>query len=487
MKALIQKPNTLTIMILTLLLSTTSLLSQNSVTVSSSSYNFFSKSKNSVNIKNSNGNFNIKHEGEITLSDDNKEIISISNGGFIDIRKSSFGSSRRIRIESDSYGKLTKTYYTGMFSEKDYNPEGKAWLAEILSSITRSTTIAAASKVKNIYKKGKSDGVLSEIEQIDSDYVKAKYFELLLEYKMDSDNIVKVIVAVGNQIDSNYYLESILSSRLSTFTINDITTSAYINAIGNMDSSHYISEILKKTVDNSNITDIQMRSFLDICGNIDSDHYVKEILSQVIRKRTMSTANLDKIISVSVNIDSDHYLTELMHKVIDKDKLTEQNIIKIINLSTDIDSNHYKTKVLEDIIASNKLSDSTYDIFIDAISDMDSGHYVSEIVISMLRKSSNKLSYLEKLLNTVVRNMSSDNYTSNIYKAISRKDLSENQLILLLNNMSYIGSEYYLSNSLISISKKVKNSSEKVKSKYRNIVKNIDSSTYYKKAMTAID
>ena len=105
-----------------------------------------------ITIKNGNKDFRIEYEGDITISDDDKEIVSISRNGYIEIRKTRFGKRRRLFIESEG-GKLIHRYYIGS-REVDFNPDGKNWLAEILPDIVRSTTIAAESRVDRFYKKG---------------------------------------------------------------------------------------------------------------------------------------------------------------------------------------------------------------------------------------------------------------------------------------------------------------------------------------------
>ena len=94
--------------------------SNSSYTVNSSVRN----GKSKIRVKSKGNEFNIEYEGEFTLSDDDKDIVAVSNGGFIEIKKSSFGNRRRIVIESDSNGKLIKRYYVGG-SQKNYNPDGK--------------------------------------------------------------------------------------------------------------------------------------------------------------------------------------------------------------------------------------------------------------------------------------------------------------------------------------------------------------------------
>ena len=117
-----------------------------------------------IRVKNDSQDFNIEYEGDITISDDDRDIVAISRGGFIEIKKSRFGKRRRLVIESEG-GKLIRKFFIG-WSEKPYDPDGKNWLADILPDIVRSTTIGAQSRVDRFYKRGGANAVMSEIGKI---------------------------------------------------------------------------------------------------------------------------------------------------------------------------------------------------------------------------------------------------------------------------------------------------------------------------------
>ena len=70
-------------------------LAQNSVIVNTDS------GKREVSIRNVRNDFKIEYEGEILLSDDGTDIKNISSGGFLEIKKSSFGRSHKNVIEKE--------------------------------------------------------------------------------------------------------------------------------------------------------------------------------------------------------------------------------------------------------------------------------------------------------------------------------------------------------------------------------------------------
>ncbi len=408
--------------------------------------------KSTIHFSDNGKDFQIEYEGDITVSNDDTDITSITDGGYLEIEKKSFGSRRRIVIEADRNGNLTKRYYVGR-SEKDFNPEGKQWLAEILPEIVRSTRIAAESRVKRFYERGGSRAVLNEIGEITADYVKTTYFKLLLDYNLSASELNSVIKTAGQEIKSDHYLAGILESNQKAFLANQQSTDAYIEATKTLKSDHYVTRVLKKVIKDKNITDSQMESLMEISKSIESDHYVTQILTEIMDSR----------------------------------QLNSRNIAKVISLSKDIKSDHYKTRVLKKAINEKGLSKNAYDAIFGTLKDVKSDHYITEVIVTLFNKDYDG-SNLNELLSLMNENIRSGHYASSIYKKIAdKRSLSEDQLIDVLKSMSNINSGHYLSEALMAFSSQVKRSSSKVKDAYRNTANSIRSETYYGRAMKAIN
>jgi hypothetical protein len=87
----------------------------------------------------------------------------------------------------------------------------------------------------------------------------------------------------------------------------------------------------------------------------------------------------------------------------------------------------------------------------------------------------------------VAGNLNSSTYASDVLRSAARKDLSENQLKGIITASTGIKSDHYLSEVLISLSSQVRSATSDVKELYRKAAKNINSDTYYGRAVKAID
>lgn len=416
-------------------------------------YSSHSNGKSEIRISNNGKDFKIEYEGDLTLSNDDTDIVAISDGGFIEITKSSFGSKRRILIESDRNGNLIKKYYVGR-KEKDFNSEGREWLKDVLPEVVRTTTIAAESRVNRFFAKGGASAVLNEVSNMDSDYVQSAYLKLLLDKNLNSSELVSVIETAGKRISSDHYLSEILKSNQGAFLANSQTIDAYIDA----------------------------------CKSLNSDHYATSVLKQVIRDKSITDDQMAKLLDISKNINSDHYMTTVLTQMMDSRNLNSQNVSKIIDLSKSINSDHYKTQVLKKVIRENDMPSDAFDAFIRTLSDVNSDHYATEVIKELLESNIDASpSGLSDLLSLVNNNVSSDHYATVIYKKLAKRNLSEDQLVTALNSATSISSDHYMSQVLLAFATKVNRSSDRVKSAYRSAAKSINSDTYYGKVAKAVD
>jgi hypothetical protein len=197
---------------------------------------------------------------------------------------------------------------------------------------------------------------------------------------------------------------------------------------------------------------------------------------------------MESLLEISKDVKSDHYMTQILTEVMDNRELNSQNISRIIDLSKSIQSDHYKTQVLKKVINDKGLPNSAYDAFLGTLGDIKSDHYISEVIRELLdKKLDASASSLTKLLDIVKNSIQSDHYASTIYKKMGDHDLTEDQLIAVLNSLSNIQSDHYMTQALSSFADKVRRSSERVKAAYRTAAKSIGSDTYYGRAIKAID
>ena len=183
----------------------------------------------------------VNHEGKITLSDDDKDIVAISDYGFFRFKV----NRREVLIKAESGGQLSRTFYV-RGRKKPYEPEGRAWLARELPKLVRRGGFGAESRVARFFKKGGTNAVLAEIQNIESDYGQQKYFNYLLQnHPVKDSELTGVVQGIDNTIKSDYYKGKILRKNQHKFLKNNATAGAYITAVTSIKSDYEKSKALR--------------------------------------------------------------------------------------------------------------------------------------------------------------------------------------------------------------------------------------------------
>jgi F0F1-type ATP synthase delta subunit len=457
------------------------------ISASSESNVLIDNNKSTFRYSSSNGlsDFNIEMRGKIEVTEDDKDIKSMSDDGYLEINKTVFGSKRTIVIESMGGGKLKKEYYESR-TKKDWEPNGKAWLEEILPDIVRNTTIGAESRVARFFKKGGTTAVLEEIEKIDSDHSKTHYANLLMKQAVPASEYAKVISTVAGKLESDHYLSEFLKNNLGKFMQNKEATTAVFNATRNLESDHYKTVVIKEALRNQIASVDNVKIILQAAGKMDSDHYITEVLTTLLSQNNLSEPVLTELISTTNTIESDHYKTVVLTKALDKQGLTASSHQKVIESIKDIESDHYLTEVIKHLLQ-NKLSNDMLTLVLDLTGSIESDHYKTEVLSTLLNRQELKDDQFDTLIEACGR-IDSDHYKATVLKQTFRTpNMSDAKLLTIINGTKSIGSDHYLSEVLLSAAPRVRNGSQALKDAYRQAAKSIDSETYYGKALREIE
>ena len=428
--------------------------------------------------------FNIELRGKVELTDDDQDIKSISDDGYLEINKTVFGSKRSIIIQANGAGQIKKEYYEGR-SKMDWEPNGKAWLREILPEVVRSSTIGARSRVDRFFSKGGTPAVLSEIEKLKSDHVKAHYAGLLMDRPVQAKDYAVIIQAVSENIDSDHYMAEFLGKNVGGFIQNDAAASALFSATKELESDHYKTQVILSALKGTLAPAKNVKIILQAAADMESDHYITEVLTSLLKQDNLDDQTLTQVINTTKSIESDHYRTVVLTKAMGKAGLSNNSHQQIIASVKDIESDHYITQVLSDLMR-NKLSDEVLTEALDILPSIESDHYRTEVLKMILAKQTLHEDQFEKVLEASGE-MGSDHYKSNLLQEALSKAISANLVRLVLKTAREIESDHYKTEVFLAAAPKIKAGSQELKDLYRASAKDISSEMYYGRVLRAIE
>jgi F0F1-type ATP synthase delta subunit len=451
----------------------------------------FSSSRDKKSFRWSNNNilqdFNVEYRGDIELTDDDKDVKSISPGGYLEISKTTFGNRREIIIR-ESGGQLVREYYEGR-SKVPFDPNGKAWLADILPDLVRSTGIAARSRVNRFYKKAGVNGVMDEIEIISSDYVKQIYAKELYQLPLTNAELASTIIDLSRQVSSDYYLAQIMTSHASKFMKSENTSAAYMQASKNIGSDYYNAQVLTKALEDSKLSASVLKSLLESASGMGSDYYMATVLQKAIAEQEMNSSNLSLVVNATENMSSDSYRSTVLKEALKHPSITSDSFASLMRSIGDMSSDYYISTVLKDLLDnhSGDLEQQFLNQIIQTTEDMSSDHYKSLILTQVVTEFDLSDSEFKAIGESVMR-MSSDYYVSTVLvKAANKENLSSNSMIAIIKASEQIASDHYKTEVLKKIAPKVKKDDQRAKDAFKQAVKSIRSDHYYGQLMRYLD
>lgn len=436
--------------------------------------------------KTSNGfdNFNVEYRGKIEISEDDKDIKSMSGDGYLEISKTVFGSKRSIVLEGQGNGTIKREYYEGR-KETPWNPNGKAWLAEILPEVVRTTTLCAESRVSRFFRQGGTNAVVNEMGRIESDYVRAAYANLLMKQPVQQKEYVAIINKVAEKTDSDHYLTEFLKNHTDKFLKNTDATTALFSATRRMDSDHYKTVVIKEALRAQTASPENLKIILQAASQMDSDHYITEVLNSLLKQDNLTDAIIAEIINTTQSIESDHYKTEVLTGAMDKPGISQASYARVVEAVKTIESDHYITQVLKNLLE-KKLTDQSLTTLLTVLPSIGSDHYKTELFITLFKNQNFKDEQFDKLMLSFDR-MDSDHYKSLVLKQALTNAVTDAKLIKILQMTSHIDSDHYVTEVLSTAAPQVKAANDAVRNAYRAAAKRISSETYYGRAIRAVE
>lgn len=448
---------------------------------------YSSNNDSRVKFRHSNGmtNFNVESRGKFELTDDDRDIKSMSSDGYLEITKTVFGSKRSVII-SPQAGKMKYEYFEGR-TQVAFEPDGRKWLSEILPELVRSTTIGAESRVNRFYRLNGTKGVLDEISKIESDYVKAHYANLLMDLPVPSKDYSTIANVITDQIESDHYRTEFYKKNMSKLLSTKESTDALFNATKKLESDHYKTEVIKASLRNGPASLDGVKIILQASATMESDHYKTEVLSALLKQSNLDDAVITEIISGTSNIESDYYRSVVLNRSLDRPGLSSTAYNRALESIRNIESDHYKTEVLSRIIKNNLTSENQV-MVVNAASSIKSDHYATTVANQLVQKQNLSDEAFQKLLETIGTH-DSDYYVSTfLQSALERQNISKQNLVAILKATGHIESDHYVTEVLTDAAPRIKALNDpSLKDAYRQAAKNIESETYYGRAMKAID
>jgi hypothetical protein len=293
----------------------------------------------------------LNYDGDITLSEDFKDIKSISPNGYLRYVRSVNDETKRIEITSDANGKLTRKYSENGKTVA-YEPAGRQWLQQVMPDLMATTGIGAEQLVKDIYKKSGAKGVLAETQKISSEYGKARIVNYLLQQPgLKPAEVQLALQHIAENVSSDYELRKALDQVAAASLNNKEVTDAYLQVTGKINSDYERRKALMHLLETPNLSNASMAKALEQTGKINSDYEKAKVLQQLSAKPDFIKNNYKPAFEVIDKISSDYEKSKTIDHIVKAHKLSQAQYKELLPVVARINSDYEKGKVLRSIAA----------------------------------------------------------------------------------------------------------------------------------------
>jgi len=402
---------------------------------------------NSIMISSGDDNLSINYSGEIKFNDDETAIKSISHNGYLRYIR----NDRKLLAENDSQGEIKYELYDNGKKINLNDQEGKLFLADAIKDMI-GVGFDAKGRLDRLYKKGGSQAVLNEVENLKMDYVKSMYLEYL--FSVDSirqNEMTEIAKKIGSKLGSDYDKGRLLTKFPAEYLKDSSTAYAWFQSVKSIGADYEKSNALIY-ITRQALTKEQFIQAIDISNSIGSDYEKAKVLKELIFKTSFPEEGFDRTLDAVSYIGSDYEKANLLKALIEKEKPSEKQFDKLLDLTEHIGSDYDKTNLIRELIAIGIPTGASFD----------------------------------KLLSAVVHT-GSEFDRANLIKEITRKNItSDDQWISIINATSEISSDVDKSNLLIMMAPNMPKS-DPVKTVYLKVAKTINSESDLGRVVRAVE
>jgi hypothetical protein len=362
----------------------------------------------SMNFRVDDGNYSlrVKGDGDVDLEPDGSGVAAIDRGGSFDLSMRRNGLDRRVLFTSPD-GTIERQFFVEG-DEQPWGPEAERFVAEVMPIVLRETAINADERVAWLIDNRGHDGLLDEIELIQSDFAQRVYtvqfaqtaeiaaadFERLMTMTgdhMSSDFDVRTtlievfdaqkptgpsfvaLLEAGETISSDFDTRMVLEHVNTNMPRTPEATTAYIDLVRTISSDFDMRLALLPLLTRADSDEDLVARALDVAGTeISSDFDLRTVLAEaagrVGQSDTLARAYTTAAGSISSDFDQRLALTALA----DNAELTPAGWQLLLESARDISSDFDAATLLTELVPHLPRDEAVIEAYRETLDTIDS-------------------------------------------------------------------------------------------------------------------
>lgn len=389
--------------------------------------------------------------GEVTFTDDEADIASLSAGGDLEIEETRGRSSRRLVVEAGSGGALERTWYVDR-REQPFDAAARAWLGDIILVLFRRAGLQATERAERILARHGVEGLLEEIEQIPSDYTAGRYYAVLLSQPdLDPETVRRVVRQAAREIDSDYELARILITVAESQPLDESVQAAYVEAAGSIDSDYEQKRVLATILDREGLSPEVAQAMLRSATQISSDYELASLLVGLVESGKLDDGVTEDFFRAVATIDSDYEQRRVIDAALKQGWRDQRFLDQALQAAREIGSDYELAQLLIDVADLYPLERQIPAAYLAAAGSIDSDYELSRVLTKLVERGELSSASLAAALELALA-ISSDHELSGLLRRIARDyDLDEATRPAYFRAVGTLDSDFELAHVLASL------------------------------------
>jgi hypothetical protein len=322
----------------------------------------------------------VRLHGTVAFTDDLTDVQSMSDGGTLTLRDWTTMVPHTVKISS-SNGTLTRAYFVaGM--KRPWDAEAKTFLATQLPILIRQSGLGAESRVKSIFAKKGTSGVLDEIDLLGGDYARRLYMVALIDVaRLDSTTVQPLLQRAGRLMRSDYDRRQVLEHVAATVALDQKGAAAYVRAMDSM-TSDYDQRMALSALTTRHAAAVDGDTLLPALRHINSSYDKRMVLEDLLARGTMGTDAKRAVLTAVAGKCSDYDRRQVLTAYLARFGVEAAVREPFFEAVHSIASNYDRREVLTDLAKKGSSAREIQNAVFEAVAQMTSDYDRAEVLLA---------------------------------------------------------------------------------------------------------
>ena len=326
----------------------------------------------------------IMTHGEIELNADVTDVETLGEGAYLRLHAADDGTMQSVEISRRADGSIVRRYRVAGV-EKPWDDRARAFFAEKLLQVVRSSGLGAPSRVRRLLAAGGAPAVLREVDALEADYARRVYLTLLMESSaFDSSSLLPVLTKIKDRIQSDYDRRVALTMAAERLPMNTAAADVYVQTVGLMSSDYDRRVALGAFVQKNQLTPELAQTIARSAANLGSDYDRRSVLQMALA--AMSGGPSPAFFQAVDRMSSDYDRRVILEEVLRRPNLSTDTRRAVLASVKPIRSDFDRATVLLTFVRTQTVDSSMRESFLAAADEIRS-QYDQDRVLAALARS----------------------------------------------------------------------------------------------------